>query len=160
MYSDFGPSTLNNTWGCALLSVYPILHVERWMLPSPEGELACILDATLDLGSGKRVNVIVTHFGNHRDVLDRQLQTEEVAALLRRAAPTAPHLFLGYLTNAPYSPHYNMLVEAGWKDSAPSELRRWCQYIFFRGLSLKSFRRFDTGDTSDTEAQIAVLSPA
>lgn len=33
LHSDFGPSTLNNTWGCALLSAYPIVHVERWMLP-------------------------------------------------------------------------------------------------------------------------------
>lgn len=121
---------------------------------SPEGELACILDAKLDVGGGKHVQVVVTHFGNHRDVLDRQLQTQEVAAVLRRAPESVPYLFLGYLTNSPYSPHYNMLVDAGWKDSAPHEMRRWCQYIFYRGLVLEAFRRYDTGDTSDTEAQI------
>ncbi len=155
LYSDFGPSTLNNTWGCALLSTFPIVHVERWMLPSPEGELACIMDAKLHVGGGKHVNVVVTHFGNHRDALDRQLQTEEVAALLKRSNPTTPYLFLGYLTNRPYSDHYNMLTAAGWQDSAPNEMRRWCQYIFYRGLKLEEFRRYDTGDTSDTEAQIA-----
>lgn len=24
MYSDYGPSNLNDTWGCAILSAYPI----------------------------------------------------------------------------------------------------------------------------------------
>ncbi len=157
LHSDFGPSTFNNTWGCALLSVYPIVHAERWMLPSPEGELACILDATLDV-RGKRVHVIVTHFGNHRDVIDRQLQTDEVAALLRRAPKASPHLFLGYLTNRPYSPHYNQFTEAGWIDSAPDVLNRWCQYIFYRGLKLQKFARYDTGDISDTEAQIGFFT--
>ena len=156
MHSDFGPSTLNNTWGCALLSVYPIVHVERWMLPSPEGELACILDATLDV-LGRRVQVVVTHFGNDRDVLDRQLQADGVADLIRRADKDLPHIFLGYLTNRPYSSHYNQLVAAGWVDVAPHEMRRWCQYIFYRNLTLVSFSRYDTGDTSDTEAQIAVF---
>jgi hypothetical protein len=57
LFSDFGPSTLNNTWGCALLSAYPIVHVERWMLSSPEGELSCVLDARLHLGADKYVQV-------------------------------------------------------------------------------------------------------
>ncbi len=140
MHSDFGPSTFNNTWGCALLSVFPIVRVERWMLPSPGGELACILDATLEV-RGKRVRVVVTHFGNTRDVLDRQLQTDAVAELLRRAPPAVPYLFLGYLTNHPYSPHYNQLVQAGWIDSAPDVMNRWCQYIFYRGLKLQKFFR-------------------
>jgi hypothetical protein len=53
----------------------------------------------------------VTHFGNHRDVLDRELQTQEVAALLKRANKDTPYLFLGYLTNKPYSHHYNVLTQ-------------------------------------------------
>lgn len=37
-YSDFGPSTATNTWGCALLSAYPIIKSDRIILPSPEGK--------------------------------------------------------------------------------------------------------------------------
>jgi endonuclease/exonuclease/phosphatase family metal-dependent hydrolase len=62
-YSDYGPSTATNTWGCALLSAYPILRSSRIILPSPEGELACLIDADLEV-NGTAVNVIVTHFGN------------------------------------------------------------------------------------------------
>lgn len=154
MHSDYGPSTLNNTWGCALLSVFPIVHSERILLPSPLGELACLVDATLNV-QGKHVHVLVTHFGNYRDAIDRDLQTKEVAAMLGRAPATQPHVYLGYLTNRPYSDHYNALVQAGWVDTAPDVLNRWCQYIFYRGLSFEKFYRYDTGDISDTEAQIA-----
>ncbi len=67
----------------------------------------------------------------------------------------SPHVFLGYLTNKPFSEHYNALVGAGWVDSAPSVMNRWCQYIFYRDLTLTKFARYDTGEISDTEAQIA-----
>lgn len=154
MNADYGPSTLNNTWGCALLTVYPIVRSHRILLPSPEGELACLIDATLDI-KGTHVHVLVTHFGNWRDRIDRDLQTQEVADMLKRAKPSVPHIYLGYLTNKPYSEHYNTLVSAGWIDSAPAVMNRWCQYIFYRGLKLEKFWRFDTGDISDTEAQLA-----
>ena len=155
MYSDYGPSTLNNTWGCAVLSVFPIVRSHRILLPSPEGELACLLDATLDI-NGTDVHVFVTHFGNWRDKLDRDLQTREVAKMLRQSKDRN-HIYLGYLTNRPYSEHYNELVKAGWKDSAPHEMNRWCQYIFYAGdkVKLEKFYRYDTGNISDTEAQIA-----
>jgi hypothetical protein len=113
-----------------------------------------LIDATLNV-NGTHVHVLVTHFGNHRDALDRDLQTKEVAAMLQRAKPSVPHIYLGYLTNRPYSQHYNELVEAGWIDTAPSVLNRWCQYIFYRGLKFEKFWRYDTGDISDTEAQLA-----
>lgn len=39
MYSDYGPSTVNETWGCAMLSVFPIgllsPRFESFVLISP-----------------------------------------------------------------------------------------------------------------------------
>ena len=62
MYSDFGPSTADNTWGCALLSRFPIVRVNRIILPSPDGELACLIDASLAIGD-QNVTVLISHFG-------------------------------------------------------------------------------------------------
>lgn len=88
MYSDYGPSTLNDTWGCALLTVFPIgisyctsvpfffvllinlVRVDRVNQPSPDGEVACLIDATLDV-NGQLIDVIVTHFGNTEHYRDR-----------------------------------------------------------------------------------------
>jgi len=36
MESDFGPSVLKHTFGCALLSAYPIVESQQLVLPSPE----------------------------------------------------------------------------------------------------------------------------
>jgi len=80
-YSSYGPSTMNDTWGCALLSAFPIgstlcFFVNRLVrddtinLPSPEGEVACLIDATLDV-QGKLVDVISVHFGNTQHFWDR-----------------------------------------------------------------------------------------
>lgn len=39
------------------------------ILPSPQGELACLIDADLEV-NGTLVNVLVTHFGNTEDEID------------------------------------------------------------------------------------------
>ena len=39
-YVDLGPSPHKNTWGCALISKFPILRSSHHLLPSPRGELA------------------------------------------------------------------------------------------------------------------------
>eukprot|EP01121_Diplochlamys_sp_Union-15-3_P004478 TRINITY_DN14671_c0_g1_i1.p1 TRINITY_DN14671_c0_g1~~TRINITY_DN14671_c0_g1_i1.p1 ORF type:complete len:569 (-),score=54.17 TRINITY_DN14671_c0_g1_i1:70-1776(-) len=151
MYSDYGPSTLNHTWGCALLSAYPIVRVTRENLPSPEGEIACLIDATLDV-DGTEVDVIVVHFGNHEHKLDRQLQAADTRE--RVAHKTNPILWLGYLTAPPGSETYKMVTSTGLKDTT-NDPKRWCLYILYKDLKKLNFRRIDTGDTSDTEIQAA-----
>jgi len=80
------------------------------VLPSPEGELACLIDATVTV-DGKPVNIIVTHFGNTEDALDRKLQTQGLANLVRDL--DEPAIVLSYITYKPKSKNYYELMNAG-----------------------------------------------
>jgi hypothetical protein len=151
MYSDFGPSTAKNTWGCALLSAYPIETLKRIVLPSPEGELACLIDAVIRV-DGELVTVLVTHFGNTEDVLDRQLQTEGLADAARNS--TYPTIVLSYITDKPHSANYNHIVKVGGLTDTTTDLKRYCEYIFYKGLELVQFYRWTGDRLSDTEAQV------
>eukprot|EP01105_Mastigella_eilhardi_P002414 TRINITY_DN1299_c0_g1_i1.p2 TRINITY_DN1299_c0_g1~~TRINITY_DN1299_c0_g1_i1.p2 ORF type:complete len:319 (-),score=71.25 TRINITY_DN1299_c0_g1_i1:39-995(-) len=156
MYTNYGPPTMKNTWGVAMLSAYPILSANHSFLPSPNGELAAFIDAQI-LVQGKQVRVIVAHFGNHPDVYDRQLQTEEVCRMANENRQTVkqPMLFLGYLSDSPKSESFKAFIEAGWDDSAPRYRGRWCEYIFYMNLQLKKFRRVSREHVTDTEIQVA-----
>ena len=61
-YVDLGPGPNKHTWGAALLSKFPIISSTHHLLPSPHGELAPAIHATLDI-HGERVNVWVSHNG-------------------------------------------------------------------------------------------------
>ncbi|EAL69800.1 hypothetical protein DDB_G0275039 [Dictyostelium discoideum AX4] len=154
MYSDFGPEPSRNTWGCALLTIFPIISSDRVILPSPEGELACLIDAVL-LIDETPVNVIVTHFGNTEDVLDRKLQTEGAAAIVKKNADM-PIIFLSYITTKVNTENYNTLRASGLDDTTNEG--RYCQYIFYKNLQLNKFQRFSSFDISDTEQQVASFS--
>eukprot|EP00662_Eupelagonemidae_sp_cell21_P034009 gene34009-52851_t len=78
MHSDYGSPTLDSTFGCAVLSKFPFVSVTRYVLPSPQGELSCLIHAVIDVREGRRVNVVVAHFGNTEHVLDRQLQSRTI----------------------------------------------------------------------------------
>jgi hypothetical protein len=151
MNSDYGPSTAKNTWGCGLLTSFPILSLKRIVLPSPEGELACLIDAVIQV-DGEPVSVLVTHFGNTEDVLDRKLQTEGLA----QAAKDTPHpaIVLSYITDRPHSENYNHIVNVGGLKDTTSDLKRYCEYIFYKGLDMINFYRWTGGTLSDTEAQV------
>jgi len=151
MYSDYGPSTAKNTWGCGLLTSFPIESLKRIVLPSPEGELACLIDAVI-LVDGEPVSVLVTHFGNTEDVLDRKLQTEGLAEAARNT--TYPAIVLSYITDSPHSENYNHILKVGGLTDTTDDLRRYCEYIFYKGLELISFYRWPGGQLSDTEAQV------
>ncbi|CAG8493926.1 5649_t:CDS:2 [Diversispora eburnea] len=92
MYSDYGPGPSKHTWGCAMLSKFPIINSTHHLLPSPVGELACAIHATLDV-YGKEVDVIVSHNGQEEDEEDRKLQTTELAKIMRSS--NNPIIFLG-----------------------------------------------------------------
>eukprot|EP01120_Amphizonella_sp_Union-15-10_P010257 TRINITY_DN4083_c0_g1_i1.p1 TRINITY_DN4083_c0_g1~~TRINITY_DN4083_c0_g1_i1.p1 ORF type:complete len:671 (-),score=101.94 TRINITY_DN4083_c0_g1_i1:45-1937(-) len=154
MYSDYGPSTLNNTWGCGLLSAFPILSVVHENLPSPEGEIACLIDATLNV-SGKLIDVIVVHFGNTEHYLDRELQAKFVYELVSKKV--RPVVWLGYLTDRPGSKNYKTVVSSGLLDTTRA-MDRYCLYIFYKNLELLNFERLDRGSISDTEGQVATFA--
>lgn len=93
MYADIGPSPSSHTWGCALLYKFPILNSTHLLLPSPEGELAPAIHATLNI-YGELVDVVVSHNGQEEHPRDRELQSEELARVMREAWPR-PVVFLG-----------------------------------------------------------------
>jgi len=97
-----------------LLSKFPILNSTHHLLPSPHGELAPAIHATLDI-HGERVNVWVSHNGQEEDALDRELQTTEIAKHLA-ATEDVPTVFLGYLVTHPGDKRpwpYQILMEDG-----------------------------------------------
>eukprot|EP01116_Phalansterium_solitarium_P016235 TRINITY_DN3731_c0_g1_i1.p1 TRINITY_DN3731_c0_g1~~TRINITY_DN3731_c0_g1_i1.p1 ORF type:complete len:918 (+),score=269.31 TRINITY_DN3731_c0_g1_i1:101-2854(+) len=155
--TDYGPATSTMTWGCAMLTVFPILRSERIVLPSPFGELACLIDADVDV-NGTSVNVIVTHFGNTEDVIDLDLQTQYLSDMMAaKREKFAPTIMIGYLTTPPYGPNWMRIMNSGILDTLPSH-DRYCEYVLYKDLKLTSFVRIDKGNISDTEAQVATFS--
>ncbi|ORX62853.1 hypothetical protein DM01DRAFT_1297685 [Hesseltinella vesiculosa] len=151
-YIDYGPSTMKHTWGCLMLSKFPIVKSTHHLLPSPVGELACAIHATLDV-YGQEVDFIVSHNGQEEDPLDRKLQTTELARIMRESPN--PFVFLGYVVTKPQQqPLYYILFDDGHiNDIDPTDWDRWCQYIGYRGLRRVGYARVSHGRITDTEIQ-------
>ncbi|ORZ19936.1 Frag1/DRAM/Sfk1 family protein [Lobosporangium transversale] len=154
MYADYGPGPTKHTWGCSMLSKFPIKRSSHHLLPSPKGELACAIHATLDV-YGKEVDVIVSHNGQEEDLLDRQLQTTELGRIMRES--DNPFLFLGYVVTRPGQGQeiYELLMDGGHvHDIEVSDWDRWCQYLAFRGVKRVGYARVSHGGITDTEIQV------
>lgn len=125
-YVDLGPSPQKHTWGAVLLSKFPILNSTHHLLPSPVGELAPAIYATLDV-YGTEVDVVVAHNGQHEDALDRELQSRELARLLAARYPR-PATLLGYFITRPHwkapEPYEILTTHARMLDIEPSDLVR------------------------------------
>jgi len=151
-YLDYGPRARDHTWGCALLSKFPITKSKHYLMPSPEGELACAIHATLDVG-GDALDVLVAHNGQEETPLDRELQTKLEGEILKNA--TNPIVFIGYVVTTPSMPNYNWLVSDGnAKDIDPTDYDRWCEYIVYRNLEKVGYARISHGGITDTEIQV------
>ncbi|KAI9643584.1 Protein cwh43 [Ciborinia camelliae] len=153
MYVDYGPGPNKHTWGCALLSKFPILNSTHHLLPSPVGELAPAIAATLDV-YGSPVDVFVFHSGQEEDPEDRRLQSEYLADLM--GASTNPSILLSYLVTKPLEGNYNTYVSerSGMHDIDPTDWDRWCEYILYKGLRRSAYARVSRSTITDTEIQV------
>ncbi|RCH91266.1 hypothetical protein CU098_007560, partial [Rhizopus stolonifer] len=150
-YVDFGPASMKHTWGCLMLSKFPIIKSEHHLLPSPVGELACAIHATLDV-YGQPVDFIVSHNGQDENYNDRIQQTTELARIMR-TSPN-PFVFLGYVVTKPQQEIYHLLFDGGdMNDIDPTDWDRWCEYVGFRGLRRVGYARVSHGGITDTEIQ-------
>ncbi|KAL2356110.1 calcofluor white hypersensitive protein [Cryomyces antarcticus] len=153
MYVDYGPGPNKHTWGSALLSKFPIVNSTHHLLPSPVGELAPAIHATLDM-YGELVDVFLFHSGQEEDVEDRRLQSEYLAQLMRSSP--RPSILLSYLVTKPNEGNYKTYVgeKSGMRDIDPSDWDRWCEYILYKGLRRTGYARVSRGTITDTEIQL------
>jgi hypothetical protein len=154
MYVDYGPGPNKHTWGAALLSKFPIVNSTHHLLPSPVGELAPAIHATID-AYGELVDVFVFHSGQEEDPEDRRLQSEYLAKLM--GSTSRPAILLSYLVTNPLEGNYNTYVSetSGMHDVDPSDWDRWCEYILFKHLRRVGYARVSRGTITDTELQVA-----
>ncbi|KAK4964377.1 Protein cwh43 [Elasticomyces elasticus] len=153
MWVDFGPGPNKHTWGAALLSKFPIVNSTHHLLPSPVGELAPAIHATID-AYGTLVDVFVFHSGQEEDPEDRRLQTEYLSALMSESQ--RPTLLLSYLVTKPKEGNYNTYVsdKSGMRDIDPSDWDRWCEYILYKGMRRSGYARISRSTITDTELQV------
>lgn len=154
MYVDYGPGPNKHTWGAALLSKFPIVQSKHHLLPSPVGELAPAIHATLDV-YGTLVDVFVFHSGQEEDPEDRRLQSEYLAELM--GSTYRPAFLLSYLVVEPWEGNYNTYVSerSGMHDVDPLDFDRWCEYILFKRLKRVGYARVSRSTITDTELQTA-----
>jgi hypothetical protein len=153
MYVDYGPGPNKHTWGAALLSKFPIVNSTHHLLPSPVGELAPAIEATLDV-YGEMIDVFVFHSGQEEDPEDRRLQSEYLSKLM--GATPRPAILLSYLVTEPLEGNYNTYVSetSGMYDIDPSDWDRWCEYILYKGLKRTGYARVSRSTITDTEIQV------
>ncbi|KAM3489789.1 hypothetical protein MY3957_006907 [Beauveria namnaoensis] len=154
MYVDYGPGPNKHTWGAALLSKFPIVESKHHLLPSPVGELAPAIHATLDV-YGELVDVFVFHSGQEEDPEDRRLQSEYLSKLM--GSTPRPAILLSYLVTKPLEGNYNTYVSetSDMHDVDPSDWDRWCEYILFKRLKRVGYARVSRSTITDTELQVA-----
>ncbi|KAJ5692985.1 hypothetical protein N7462_002408 [Penicillium macrosclerotiorum] len=151
-YADFGPGPNKHTWGAALLSKFPIVNSTHHLLPSPVGELAPAIHATLDM-YGEMVDVVVFHSGQEEDPEDRRLQTEYLSKLM--GSSPRPLILLSYLVTKPLEGNYNTYVSdvSGMKDIDPTDWDRWCEYVLYKKIHRTGYARISRDTITDTEIQ-------
>ena len=162
MHSAWGPAA-DPLWGNAVLSRYPIVHMEHHPMPNND-------DLNLDRGyllvtvnlHGKLVQVVATHL--HHIESEPHHRIPQVAELLNAVDWSRPSVLLGDLNAQPHHAEIRMLAAAGLSSGNPAVLtypadqpRRQIDYIMTTdALSIVELRSAPT-DASDHLPLFATL---
>ncbi len=137
MYSYYGPKTVTNTYGCAILSKFPISNALSFFAYSDEEQVG---SAQAQITVGSRVfNVFVNHPSGDEDITTIYQAQEMVS----RTSGLADVIYMGDFNFRAYSAEYNITIGAGLADSwktrygLPTEDR--IDHIFLRPYSIPSF---------------------
>ena len=112
----WGPAA-DSAWGNAILSRYPILHVENHEMPNNHDFPLdrAFLWVEIDIGDKVPLRLIATHFHHVHDEGEHRIPQTE--AVLERWAGVSQTVLLGDLNGRPGDREIKMLEEAGLLDS-------------------------------------------
>jgi endonuclease/exonuclease/phosphatase family metal-dependent hydrolase len=111
MYSYYGPKTVTNTYGCAILSKFPISDEESFFLFSDQEQIG---SAQVKITIGSTIfNVLVNHPAGDEDITTVYQQEE----MLTRVEGLTNVIFMGDFNFRPYSQEYNLTLAADLEDS-------------------------------------------
>ncbi|MHA1592675.1 MAG: endonuclease/exonuclease/phosphatase family protein, partial [Candidatus Heimdallarchaeaceae archaeon] len=111
MYSYYGPKTVTNTYGCAILSKFPISNALSFFAYSDEEQVG---SAQAQITVGNRVfNVFVNHPSGDEDITTIYQAQEMVS----RTASLADVIYMGDFNFRAHSAEYNITIGAGLADS-------------------------------------------
>ncbi|EQC34604.1 hypothetical protein SDRG_07927 [Saprolegnia diclina VS20] len=167
MYSFASPATDADSFGCTLLSSFPILAATGIVLPS-QGENACFQHVQLNV-RGTPLHVMNVHLGND-GTTDRDTQLALVLAHVRNAS--GPLVLMGDFNTRKGSRAYASLVQstqlldAGDRGNCvrPSPHPNTgvpIEYIFFSNVTCVQFeypQRYSQQQTADSFPRVAYMN--
>ena len=111
MYSYYGPKTVTNTYGCAILSKFPISNTESFFMFSDQEQIGSA-EAQITIGTSI-FNVFVNHPAGDEPITTVYQQQE----MLTRINGLSNVIFMGDFNFRPYDQEYNITLAAGLEDS-------------------------------------------
>ncbi|ETV87225.1 hypothetical protein, variant 1 [Aphanomyces astaci] len=111
MYSYAHPRTVEDSFGCTFLSVFPIVEAQSTgvILPSPRGENACMQMVAVDV-HGTAVTVVNVHLGND-GMSEKQTQLDVVARTILSRPINGPLLVVGDFNTRNNTAQYRSFVQ-------------------------------------------------
>lgn len=112
----WGPAA-DSAWGNAVLSRYPILHVENHEMPNNDDFPLdrALLWVEIDIGEESPLRIMATHFHHIRD--EGEYRIPQTEAVLERWNSALQTVLLGDLNGEPRDREIMMLAEAGLLDA-------------------------------------------
>ncbi|MHA1198920.1 MAG: endonuclease/exonuclease/phosphatase family protein [Candidatus Heimdallarchaeaceae archaeon] len=111
MYSYYGPKTVTNTYGCAILSKFQITNPFAFFASSDQEQIGSA-QAQISIGATK-FNVAVHHPAGDSD----QIRIDQNLEMLEEVNGLSNVIYMGDFNFRPYSQMYNDTITAGLIDS-------------------------------------------